>query len=106
MLMIMATWVLLAGAPATGKSTLASALEGRLRAVTLSKDRVRSVLFPGALTDYTTEQDDLCMRAILEAARYLTAHSSVDFILFDGRSFSRKQQIDEVLGMAAQTGAV
>jgi predicted kinase len=101
----MTTWVLLAGPPATGKSTLAAALERRLKAVTLSKDSVRSVLFPGSLTDYTSEQDDLCMRAILEAAVYLTAHGRVDFILFDGRTFSRRQHIDELLAAAERAGA-
>lgn len=103
--MRMTTWVLLAGAAGTGKSTLANALQGRLSAVTLSKDSVRSVLFPGALTDYTEEQDDLCMRAITEAAAYLTAHGGVDFILFDGRAFSRRQQIDEIVGAAERAGA-
>jgi predicted kinase len=101
----MTTWVLLAGPPATGKSALATALERRLKAVTLSKDRIRSVLFPGSLTDYTREQDDLCMRAILEAAVYLTAHDRVDFILFDGRAYSRGHQIDELLSAAERAGA-
>jgi adenylylsulfate kinase len=101
----MTTWVLLAGPPATGKSVLATALERRLRAVTLSKDRVRSVLFPGSMTDYTGEQDDLCMRAMVEAAAYLTARDRVDFILFDGRTFSRAQQIGEVIVAAERAGA-
>jgi predicted kinase len=101
----MTTWVLLAGLPATGKSTLAGALGDRLSAVTLSKDRIRSVLFPGSLTDYTREQDDLCMRALTEAAAYLTAHARVEFIFFDGRPFSRRQQIDYILGAAERAGA-
>ena len=101
----MTTWVLLAGPPATGKSALATALECRLKAVTLSKDRIRSVLFPGSMTDYTGEQDDLCMRAMLEAAAYMTARDRVDFILFDGRTFSRAQQIGEVIVAAQRAGA-
>jgi predicted kinase len=101
----MTTWVLLAGLPATGKSTLARALENRLHAVTLSKDRVREALFPGAATDFTQEQDDLCMHAIRDAAAYLTARKIVDFILLDGRSFSRRQQIEEVLRAAERAGA-
>jgi adenylylsulfate kinase-like enzyme len=56
----MTTWVLLAGLPATGKSTLARALAERLEgAAVLDKDRVRAALFPGDMVDYTTEQDEL-----------------------------------------------
>ncbi|MEA2262671.1 MAG: hypothetical protein QOJ51_5496, partial [Acidobacteriaceae bacterium] len=68
----MTTWVLFAGLPGTGKSTLAQAIADRLGAAVLDKDRVRGALFPGSLTDYTTQQDELCMRAMLEAAAYLT----------------------------------
>ena len=96
----MTTWVILAGLPATGKSTLAHALAERLDAVTLDKDRIRNAIFGEALTDYTREQDDLVMRAMLEAARYLTGRKRVEFILFDGRTFSRNAQIDAVIGAA------
>lgn len=101
----MTTWVLLAGPPATGKSTLAGALEKRLDATTLNKDRVREVLFPGRMTDYTPEQDALCMRAMLDAAAYLTTRQRVAFILFDGRSFARRRQVEEVLQAAESAGA-
>ena len=68
----MTTWVLFAGLPGTGKSTLARALAARLHAAVLDKDRVRAALFPGVLTDYSEQQDELCLRAMLEAAAYLT----------------------------------
>jgi predicted kinase len=101
----MTTWVLFAGLPGTGKSTLARAIAERLGAAVLDKDRVRGALFPGALTDYTAQQDELCMRAMLEAAAYLTELGRVEYIFFDGRTFSRQVQIEDVLSAAARAGA-
>jgi predicted kinase len=101
----MTTWVLFAGLPGTGKSTLARAIAERLGAAVLDKDRVRGALFPGALTDYTAQQDELCMRAMLEAAAYLTELGRVEYIFFDGRTFSRQAQIEDVLLAAARAGA-
>jgi predicted kinase len=101
----MTAWVLFAGLPGTGKSTLARAMAERLGAAVLDKDRVRSALFPGALTDYSAEQDQLCMRAMLEAAAYLTERRRVDYIFFDGRTFSTRAQMEEVLLAAARVGA-
>jgi predicted kinase len=101
----MTTWVLFAGLPGTGKSTLARAIAERLGAAVLDKDRVRGALFPGALTDYTAQQDELCMRAMLEAAAYLTERERVEYIFFDGRTFSQRGQIEDVLLAAARSGA-
>jgi predicted kinase len=101
----MTTWVLFAGLPGTGKSTLARAIADRLGAAVLDKDRVRGALFPGALTDYTAQQDELCMRAMLEAAAYLTELKRVEYIFFDGRTFSQRGQMEVVLLAAARAGA-
>jgi predicted kinase len=101
----MTTWVLFAGLPGTGKSTLARAIADRLGAAVLDKDRVRGALFPGSLTDYTAQQDELCMRAMLEAAAYLTERERVEYIFFDGRTFSRQAHIEDVLLAAARAGA-
>ena len=101
----MTTWVLFAGLPGTGKSTLARAIAERLDAAVLDKDRVRGALFPGSLTDYTAQQDELCMRAMLEAAAYLTELERAEYIFFDGRTFSRRAQIEDVLLSAVSAGA-
>jgi predicted kinase len=101
----MTTWVLFAGLPGTGKSTLARAIAERLGAAVLDKDRVRGALFPGPLTDYSDQQDQLCMNAMLEAAAYLTERMRLDYVFFDGRTFSKQAQIEEVLLAAGRAGA-
>jgi predicted kinase len=99
------TWVVLAGLPGTGKSTLARVVSARLGGTVLDKDRVREALFPGAMTEYTREQDDLCVRAMLEAAAYITGKLRTAFIFVDGRTFSNHDQIDEVVQAAERAGA-
>jgi predicted kinase len=99
------SWVIFAGLPGTGKSTLARALAERLGAAILDKDRVRGALFPDALIDYSPEQDQLCMRAMLEAAAYLTERRRLKYVFFDGRTFSTRGQIEDVLLAAKQAGA-
>jgi adenylylsulfate kinase len=100
----MPTYILMAGLPGTGKSTLARALALELDAVVLSKDTLRAALFPGALTDYSREQDDLCFTLLLEAANYLAAHRRAEFIFLDGRTFSRQEQIEQAIHAAESAG--
>lgn len=104
------TYVLLAGLPGTGKSTLARALAGRLqklsaRTVILNKDDVRAALFPGDATDYSEPQNALCMEAMLAAADYLRSRPGCPrFIFFDGRTFSHAAQIERVIAAAEAPG--
>lgn len=97
-------FVILAGLPGTGKTALAEALASRLGGVVLSKDRVRAALFPGAAIDYSDAQDDFCMSVIVEAAAMIAATRTVPFIFFDGRTFSRKQQVLQIADAAATAG--
>jgi predicted kinase len=100
----MTTYVLMAGLPGTGKSTLAEALARELHGVVLSKDAVRAALFAGDLTDYTREQDDLCFGMVLQAAEYLADRQQTDFIFLDGRTFSRREQIDRAIHATENAG--
>lgn len=84
---------------------LARALAERLRGAVLNKDEVRAALFPGSMTDYTTAQDDLCVRSMLAAANYMTVHRLAPLIFFDGRTFSRRSQIEEIISAADAAGA-
>lgn len=93
-------FVAMAGLPASGKSTLAKALKQRISAVVLDKDSVREFLF-GQYTDYTREQDDLCMRTIYATACYLAKQNPTLHIILDGRTYSRRYQI-KALEMAAK----
>ncbi len=94
----------MAGLPGTGKSTLAEALARELNGVVLSKDAVRAALFPGKLTDYTREQDDLCFGMVLYAARYLAEHRRTEFIFLDGRTFSRREQTEQAIHAVEEAG--
>lgn len=97
---------MLAGLPATGKSTLARELARHVdRCAVLDKDRVRAALFPAPMTDYTADQDSLCVRAMIEAARYMTRNNLAGYVIFDGRTFSKKAQIEEVISSAEAAGA-
>lgn len=90
--------VAMAGLPATGKSTLAQALADS--GVVLDKDVIRSVLFPPDYVEYSSEQDDFCQALMLETAEYLIKRHPGVRIFLDGRTFSRRYQIDGVIEAA------
>ena len=100
-----ACFVAMAGLPGAGKSALAEALAERLGGVVLSKDRVRAALFPAGTTDYSQAQDDFCMSVILEATQRIAAARRVPFIFFDGRTFWRTRQVQQIAEAAAAAGA-
>ncbi|WP_328373330.1 ATP-binding protein (plasmid) [Streptomyces sp. NBC_00445] len=97
--------VQLAGLPGTGKSTLAADLTRALGPTTLllDKDRIRDALFGPHLVTYTRDQDDFCVRVMHQAAaRHFREHPRAAAVL-DGRTCSRRYQIEEVQRLAEET---
>jgi len=95
----------MAGLPGTGKSTLACRLSAELHGVVLDKDSLRAALFSDPWLEYSREQDDFCIELLLQAGRYLVARPKPpDFVFIDGRTFSKRYQIDRVAEYAVEVG--
>jgi predicted kinase len=92
--------VLMAGLPGTGKSTLARELAIRTGGRVLSKDEFRHAIFAADEIEYSTRQDDFCQELMLQAAGYLLSRDPSRTIFLDGRPFSRRYQIENVLAAA------
>jgi adenylylsulfate kinase len=67
----------------------------------LSKDEIRHTLFSADEIVYSSRQDDFCMQVMLETAGYLLQQDSNRIVFLDGRPFSRRYQIDNVVTAAA-----
>lgn len=85
--------VAMAGLPGTGKSTLARHLAEACGGVVIDKDVVRAALFPAALIEYSTRQDDFCMSIVLQVASYMLHNDPHLLVILDGRTFSRGYQV-------------
>jgi len=94
--------VLMAGLPGTGKTTLARELAAATHGAILSKDEIRAALFAPADIEYSLQQDDFVMEIMLEAARFLLRKTPSRAVFLDGRTFSRRYQIDRVLAFATE----
>jgi len=92
--------VLMAGLPGTGKTTLARELATRTAGRVLSKDVIRHSIFSAEEIEYSSQQDDFCVRIMLETAGYLFTRDPERIIFLDGRPFSRRYQIENVLSAA------
>jgi adenylylsulfate kinase len=96
--------IAMAGLPGTGKSTLAGRLAQELPAIVLNKDAVRAALFPPSEIEYSTSQDDLCVNVMLQVAGYILAKDPRKHVILDGRTFSRRYQVDIVRAFAQELG--
>ena len=96
--------ILMAGLPGTGKTTLARELVERTQGALLNKDAIRAALFAPQDIDYSVKQDDFVMEVMLDAARFLLQATPTRKLFLDGRSFSRRYQIDRVLEFARELG--
>jgi len=96
--------VLLAGLPGSGKSTLARELCNRTAGIILDKDTIRAALFGPNDVEYSTGQDDFCQELMLECAAYLFRKNAARAVFLDGRPFSRRYQIEQVIAAAEALG--
>ena len=92
--------VLMAGLPGCGKSTLARELAVRTAGRVLSKDEIRHAIFLPAEIEYSSRQDDYCLSIMMQTAAYLLGGERTRMIFLDGRPFSRRYQIENVVGAA------
>ena len=96
--------ILMAGLPGTGKSTICGALAEELGGAVINKDEVRAALFSPRDIEYSTEQDEFCMRVMLKVAGYLFRKEPSRRIFLDGRTFSRRYQLDRATGFSRAIG--
>ncbi len=96
--------VLMAGLPGSGKSTLARELSRRTSGRVLSKDEIRHAIFLPEEIEYSSRQDDYCLQIMMETAGYLLGRDRARMIFLDGRPFSRRYQIENVIGAADSLG--
>jgi len=97
--------LLLVGLPGAGKTTLARRLAPAIGAVTLSRDDIRDAIFPEALLDYSSEQNQVGTDALLGVLGYLLARPKPAFIIVDGKPFSRRAEIATVKQIVKSSGA-
>jgi predicted kinase len=91
----------MAGMPGTGKTRLARELALRTGGRVVGKDEIRHAIFLPEEVEYSARQDDFCLQIMLETAGYLLVRNQSLAIFLDGRTFSRRYQIENVINFAA-----
>src|SRR5205807_8258830 len=94
--------IAMAGLPGTGKSTLAQNLANACSGIVLNKDLIRAALFPIALIEYSTRQDDFCMSILFQVASYMLQNDPSLYVILDGRTFSHKYQVEALDQLAEE----
>ena len=92
--------IVMAGLPGSGKTTLARELAARTSGRVVSKDEIRHAIFLPEEVEYSSRQDDFCMQIMLQTAAYLFERQRERTVFLDGRTFSRRYQIDNVIAAA------
>jgi hypothetical protein len=92
--------VLVTGLPATGKSTMARKLAGKLKGVVLSTDRIRKRLV--SRPEYTRGEKEMVYRVMILIAEYLL-RSGVTVVL-DGTFYLRSLR-KQVYSLSSRTGS-
>jgi len=93
-----------AGLPGSGKSTLARALAAELGAPHFDKDEWRARLFAREEIEYSPMQDELVMAAIHAEVEALAARG-VEAVVLDGRTYSKRVQVEALRALATRIGA-
>jgi adenylylsulfate kinase len=92
--------IAMAGLPATGKSTIARPLAQRLPAILLDKDVIRAALFAPEHVEYASAQNDLCVEIMFQVAEYHIRTHPERHVLLDGRTFSKRYQVESLVSFA------
>jgi len=96
--------ILMAGLPGSGKTTLARELAARSNSLVLNKDEIRASVFPREEIEYSTVQDDFCVRVMLDLSAITLNKTPSQRVFLDGRPFSRRYQVNQVVEFAEWLG--
>ena len=96
--------VIMAGLPGSGKSTIAVELARILPALIIDKDAVRAELFTPPEIEYSTRQDDFVVSIMLQLAGYYFEQEPQRTLIFDGRPYVRRYQVEQVTRMMYEIG--
>lgn len=87
---------LIAGLPATGKSSLGAALAEKLSGHVLDKDLTRAAIFEPGQVRYSTDQDEFVFGLLQQSAEWLWQRQPELWIILGGRTFAQKRLRDQV----------